>query len=804
MSTNQPQFRLPHGSRLQKPSEKSKSFRGPGLFRLAGVLVGTLSALSFTSTTSAAPGPCLVEGSTTEITLTVAQASQLPLFIICSGTAPASKILSIGITTFSSDAGSLDAVKLLLPPEFKTPSDSGPAPVAFAPVIPVRLQVPLPPSEAKYTGRIYIMSEGADPSVAKLTLTRGVPPGSLVLDHQQLTLQLTQPFWGSPPEESLSVAIRDKTQQHGLQNIRVGLQTVLKQPGRGFDLRKNVSFTVNNEEVKDLDQWPPADPNAKGELARSFGPGGQSEIGMHFQNLEPGEYNVTLGFSAANALTDDTQRLTLILQVKHSIWWSIALLIVAVTFSFVASKVLASMVHRYLFLSRIRKLRPPWLADEPASFPVVWVRAALRETEDLSQRFWLTGVDQVDARVNQIEALIGILGLVRAARQGLMQSKSLPRLPRVRAIAALNAIASGLTADPLTDAQLADLKTKLAAFSAWLDATKMSDCYWTVVREEITILLLRVSPAEIADDQQRPLLVDLAGKLRAALIDKPGDLDGMMKVERAFAVLKIFWNWRGTDDFAKFIDLVKTAPAEGTAPTARDIDEHLLEQIFELADRRTWELLAKANSENKLQILFSWSDTTEPAEAYDPLPFRITTNDPRIDNSYLFKHALTFNWKFKLVFRKSWLRSKGTTENAAESAGKTDGSMEIIELSPVTLEPRVVQYVPRGGQLKLTATLKNDRGDSLELASSLPPSIPVVPNSDFGIFRGLARVESISWALSAIVAVVTGLSMFYYKGPSFGTFQDYLTLFLWGAGVDQGKNFLQAMQTYSVSTVKKN
>jgi hypothetical protein len=776
-----------------------------------------LIALCLTSTSSAAPGPCSVEGTTTEVTLTVAQAGQLPLFIICSGAAPASKTVSVGITSFSSDAGSLDAVRLLLPPDFKTPSDSSPAQIAFAPVIQVRLQVPVLPDEARYSGRIFITAEGAEPFVAKLTLTRGVPPGSLVLDHQQLTLQLTQPFWGGPPKESLSVVIQDKTQQHALQNIRVSLPTVLKQPGSGFDLRNNVLFTVNDEEVKDLDRWPPADPKAKGELARSFGPGGQSEIGMHFQNLEPGEYNVTLGFSAANAMTDAMQKLTLILQVRQSIWWSITLLIIAVTFSFVASKVLTSMVHRYLFLSRIRKLRPSWLADEPATFPVALVRAALRETEDLSQRFWLTGVDQVDARVNQIEALIGILGLVRAARQGLIQSKSLPRLPRVRAIAALNAIASSLTAEPLADAQLADLKTKLAAFSAWLDDTKMNDYYWTVVREEITTLLLRVSPAEIADDQQRPLLVDLGGKLRAALTDKPGDLDGMMKVERAFAVLKILWNWRGTDDFAKFIDLVKAAPTEGIAPTAREIDEHILEQVFELADRRTWELLAKGNSEKKLQILFSRSDTTEPAEAYDPLPFRITANDPRVDNAFLFKHALTFDWRFKLTFKKSWLRSKGTTESEEESAGevnesapkdesarKTDRSTEKIELSPVTLEPRVVQYVPRGGVLRVTATLKNDKGDSLELASCSPPLIPVVPNSDFGSLRGLARVEWISWVLSAIVAVVTGLSMFYYKGPTFGTFQDYLTLFLWGAGVDQGKNFLQAMQTYSVSTAKTN
>ncbi len=56
--------------------------------------------------------------------------------------------------------------------------------------------------------------------------------------------------------------------------------------------------------------------------------------------------------------------------------------------------------------------------------------------------------------------------------------------------------------------------------------------------------------------------------------------------------------------------------------------------------------------------------------------------------------------------------------------------------------------------------------------------------------------------LAAIIAIVTGLSMFYYNSPTFGSYKDYISLFLWGAGVDQGKNFLQAMQTYSAPGAK--
>jgi hypothetical protein len=53
--------------------------------------------------------------------------------------------------------------------------------------------------------------------------------------------------------------------------------------------------------------------------------------------------------------------------------------------------------------------------------------------------------------------------------------------------------------------------------------------------------------------------------------------------------------------------------------------------------------------------------------------------------------------------------------------------------------------------------------------------------------------------IASIVAIATGLSTFYFKGTSWGTFQDYLTLLVWGIGVDQGKNFLQALQTFSAA-----
>jgi hypothetical protein len=49
----------------------------------------------------------------------------------------------------------------------------------------------------------------------------------------------------------------------------------------------------------------------------------------------------------------------------------------------------------------------------------------------------------------------------------------------------------------------------------------------------------------------------------------------------------------------------------------------------------------------------------------------------------------------------------------------------------------------------------------------------------------------IALGIAALLAVVSGFATFYFPNPAFGTLGDYAALFIWGAGVDQTKNFLQ-------------
>jgi len=722
------------------------------------------------------------------------------LFLICNSSPGAPKEINFILSDFWNETGSVH-VSLLLPPDFRPANTPEQLTVPFATILLLRLRIESLPTEGKYSGRLVIVAAGKDPVVTKLVLTRGTPIATLVADAPSAPLQISRSLLGRFSGPFFSVTLREKSGQIGIAGIRVRLEQVSKQPGSGFSLRKNVAFTLNGEAVTDLDVWP----TQQTESYRSFAAGGQAVIGMKLLNLEPGEYNAVLRFQASNSADNDGQKVPLVVQVRSSIWWAIFWLLVAVGFSFVGTKVITSMWHRYTFLSRIRALRPAWLGQEPSVLPVVWIRAVLKESEDLSRRFWLTGADQIDARVNQVSAMLGILDKVRHLREQLMTA-ALPRLPHIRAIATLGQIVGGLADEAPDAAALADANSKLAGCSNWLQPSTMADCYWTTICAEIVKLGPKLGLSEVTDEKRHAIMVELATDVKAALQQKPLDLEGMMAVERRFAALKILWQWHDSDKFPDFISVVQSprpapnpasqdstpAPAPITAPLVRDIGDSVLHQLFELADRGTWDLLRQAVANKSVVIVPPRSDGGQPKEAYDALRFEIQTGDHGIERSFLFKHALTFEWTFELEYNRQWMRMRGPSSS--------------LVLSPTTSEPRVVQFFPRAGKLVAKVKIKNVNGENLGVDKMDVPggSVAIAGSADFGSFRGLANVEKISWLLSAAVAVVTGLSMFYFKGSTFGSFQDYLTLFLWGAGVDQGKNFLQALQSYSAPPPKSS
>jgi hypothetical protein len=164
-------------------------------------------------------------------------------------------------------------------------------------------------------------------------------------------------------------------------------------------------------------------------------------------------------------------------------------------------------------------------------------------------------------------------------------------------------------------------------------------------------------------------------------------------------------------------------------------------------------------------------------EAYQVLPFSLRTSNPEIKDSYLFLHKLEYQWDFVL-----------TPEGWAGSEGE-------IQLQPKSLGPSVVHYFDRSGSGRVSVRPLYFNESGKEVTANQPLSISASP--DFRWYNILAGAEIAAWLIAAIVAIATGLLIYYYKGTSWGTWQDYLTLFIWGVGVDQGKNFLQYLGAFS-------
>lgn len=177
--------------------------------------------------------------------------------------------------------------------------------------------------------------------------------------------------------------------------------------------------------------------------------------------------------------------------------------------------------------------------------------------------------------------------------------------------------------------------------------------------------------------------------------------------------------------------------------------------------------------------------TSDPdgLEAFTPFAFSVTSDDSQVSGSYLFRRKVQYAWKFTL--------EPGARNWRDKLRGKAPNS---VTLTPITLGPSVVQYFPRRGKVKVSVTLSYT-GAPISVFETPGPDIR--DSSEFGMLRAFEGVEYVSWAIAAAVALATGLSTYYVKNPTFGSYQDYLTLMLWGVGMDQGKNILQALQSVS-------
>jgi hypothetical protein len=598
----------------------------------------------------------------------------------------------------------------------------------------------------KYTGNLIITADGVDTVLKQFEITQPPVPVPATLTataisvSQPAPIELMLPFWGSEP---------------GLTNLTATLQEKGKADVEGL--------VVHLDVVKSPSAYDPSKVIAKlnsvatdlfvSDASRKILAGQQAKVDLALKDLEPGEYNIVFRFSGANAPADDAQKLTAVIHVRSHWLWAALLILVATMVSFLSSKVVAAKRRRSDLQEKIGDLQPAWLGEFAETQPVVWVRAMLRQAETLSSRYWLTSPDRIEARVNQVSNVLKILEEARRLRDRLHDA--LDPLVFRRVIQSLERLVRQVGAGTIDDQTVSKFEAEMTTFEDWLSKDRYPSTLWGAIQPE----MLRLQAAIAANQAAVPGLPSFgvhSAFLNVALATPPTTAGAVDDTYRTYMILSILWGRRGEPD------LLQTCGQAG--------DD--LMKLFDIVDERDWQDLKHANPAN-LAIQLPTNTDEEGLQAFAPLEFSVTTGATAVERSYLFHHNISCAWSFQFSPKRRLLGKPPTP----------------VTLTPRTLGPSVMQYFPQAGQVKVSTVL-SFRGDSVTVESKEP--LEITRSREFSILKGFEQAELLAWSIATAIAIGSGLLIYYFNATGWGSFKDYLTLFIWGAGADQGKNFLQS------------
>lgn len=634
------------------------------------------------------------------------------------------------------------------------------------PVLTLRLKVPALPTAGKYIGGLVVVQEGEVRQSNRIVLTRALAqrPAKVTVDARTLTLyEIT-----SDDPASFKLQARNASAEWQVDGVFLRLLDVAAPAGANFDPARNLKLTWNDKEAADL--WRSPSGNSPG---RSIAPNQQAEIGGKPVGLQPGEYTVKLGLGAANATLDNDQPITLKLFVRDPLWIPVAVLLFAILMSYLATKGLEAQRRRAAQLKKVAEIRRAWLRDEPSPLPAVAARAILKQVEDRNRK-WLGaffGQDATTSRTDKAELLVKILDRVRSIRSRI-KTAAWPALIRRRANKRLTAITDSLDPDTVDDNAGKRVDAELAVLEQWFDAKELDGAYWLALKSELDNLISQTGPETFKEHGD---LVEVLRKDIDAVISK-GDPKGnaLREVEETYAKLKVLWERNQAGDYdslKKLGDLLKPK---------RNMN---IEEFFRAADGIAWSGLQTA----EFKFVTPDRNEVDPPDAYQLIRFEIAPTDPRLGNNYLFKHKVEYDWV--LYFKEEdhfwsriWTRIWKKPEN----------KMPLTQ--PITMEPRLVQYVPRAGTLYVSVGLRYLGGSSDNAAVLV---LRIQRSSEYGVTSAFRFTEVAALVIATLFALVSGLAAYYFGKHGFGSIGDYIALFLWGAGVDQTKNFLQNLERTS-------
>jgi len=638
-------------------------------------------------------------------------------------------------------------------------------------IAPVELETALPSLHDTYIGALALTADGQLPIIWRVALIRATGyfenPASLAVVPGKVSLNFTRhflrdQFCPQPVSVAASAVLQNSNKYWPIAGFAIVPGEITAGDRNALSIVNDVRYFLNGTMVSNLMQLPPGPLDRP---LREIFPGGQVQFGLGFQNLSPGEYTFELNFKTLDSVDDESrQKLTVNVKVRDSVSSAVLVLIAGIIFSFLSYKWVTLYKQRIPLLQRVNALRvdSAWARLEAATYPVVWTGMYLRQAEELASRLFFTSPSLITERLDRAESVINALNVVQKLNTTL---STLPQLMRNRFSYVIDGILDQLHDDKMTksaaDKARADLE-KLHSEIA--DPATRLQRYWTEVKTTVTNFKTRFDPGELGLSTE-----DLKTVTAAADTLWPGD-----KVPENHATLdkKVFPTvYTYEETYARLWLLYER---KLNAPLVAELVKEFkvpLDRYFEIVDDHTWKGI-KASAQSKTHKLTIMTDSST-GRAYEPLGFRVSTGNEELNRSYLFKHKLRYRWTLQPTgFRIGVPRDT---------------------LRPISNSPYVIQFASHCGKLAVSVQLSY-KGETADVKDENSVEVRVKRSADVRLLTKLERTEKLSLFVAGIFAAISGLLTFYYKNPVFGTVQDYLSLFIWAAGVDLTKNVLQSNQ----------
>lgn len=266
-----------------------------------------------------------------------------------------------------------------------------------------------------------------------------------------------------------------------------------------------------------------------------------------------------------------------------------------------------------------------------------------------------------------------------------------------------------------------------------------------------------------------------------------------------------------------------------------DDDESGLQEAMKVAywdreNQAVWQEIL--NNENNISIKAPLKPTTDEVGIYS-----IDFGSEKLNNSYLVRKILTYHWTFTpahqykltkpvlkmipeagtpglrymtLVNREfaseTELVNKLYTMLGTENKGdiqKIVNKAETPAARKIPVPPSndmksnsVPKYFPESGSWNINVSI-HFPGDFEPENSDIKKSLQIQQrnvesreNEDIKWYRQWNKYEMGLSGIAFLLAIFSGLQSEYFRKPDFGSWDDFLTLFIWAVGFDQGKNLL--------------